>query len=713
MGTHLILQEPRNVIDEPGGSVFLDFAPGSHKVIRDLTKQGLLATSGVAYSDIAGHFFGQPVLDLTSMVSASWTKTGTWFESEPGFKADGALVTFLAQKVDSDWSLEDVTAAAAGQGRYLSFITYETKAEDGGVGTDSPITIEFGGVWKLELHDNGNAILFETILDTTSGATTDTPRGQFEWMTAEQFRATVHQLWIYQVQNKLVIANLNKSLEGRKAGYVYRDDGAPEAEEDLDGSGRKVRNALRAAKWKVSGGGFCTVNVTNQTWVAGAGSVTMRPTAIDQGGSTQKLTATVHGASNGPVAATIACVDEDGSSWPQGTGTTSRRYGLGWTVSFTSTADDTFFLDAVDVKIPRVIRTEGSSGTDLLAITNVADRSIELSREGDLSRETLQASLICFKTDLAGYVQPNMAVRYVVDAVTRFRGLTSDARWRVIAEGTTQSGELELQAEGLFRRFRKQLWPGGQPFDGRLLTDCLAEVLEAGGLEAADYSLASWPVRFADTPRGEAPSFVYRPGTNLDRILEDFQRKFYGTSLFHYFRLTDGLFVLAQVTNTGSPAATFYQTSAAAATAGTPYRTIRDGSFTATLDDSELYNVVIVLGQAPDGRPLMARCIDWDSIRDDSVSNYVGEPWPLVVADPAFQTQGMVNYVCRQLYERHRRPKTYASWVSHRVDLFPGDLVYLSGSNYGFTYRLTGVQLTGGGAMAPDGLATYQGERVS
>ncbi|MCG3177510.1 MAG: hypothetical protein MOGMAGMI_02484 [Candidatus Omnitrophica bacterium] len=718
MSVNLYLQEPRTVIDEPGGSVFLDFTPGSLHTIKQLVKEGLLATSGVAFSDVAGHFMGKPDYDLTPMDPDDWTQTGTWNtavdEGPEGWQnLDGTFVAFMQQKADSDWSLEDLAAAAAGQGRFISLLTYDSQTSSGGVGTDSPVTVEFGGVWKLELHDDGNAYLFEKQLDTDTGVTSETARGQFEWMTAEQFRGTLHQLWIYQVQSKLVIANLNKSLEGRKAGFVYRDDGALLDETTVDGDGQPVRNAIRAAKWKVSGGGFCTVNVSNQAWLAGDAEVTMGTTAIEQGGSTQELEATAHGASNGPVAATIVCVDEDGTTWPQGTSTTYRRYGLGWTVSFTSTADHTFFLDAVDVKIPRLLRTEGWSGTDVLAIAGVADKEISLTREGDLTRESLTAQLTCLHQDLAGYTQPNMAVRYVVDSVTRFRGLTSDARWNVISEGTTQSGELSLQAEGLWRRFRKQLWPGGKPFDGRLLTECLAEVLEAGGLDAADYSLASWPVRFADTPVGEAPSFVYRPGTNLDRILEDFQRKFYGTALMHYFRLSDGKFILAQVSNTGSPAATFYAKSSSAAAAGVPGRTIRDGSFDARLDDSELYNVIIVLGQQPDGRPLMARCIDWPSIRDNGVSNYVGEPWPLVVSDPAFQTQAMVNYVCRQLYERHRRPKTYASWVSHRVDLFPGQLVYLSGTNYGFTYRLTGVQLAGGGGMDPAGLATYQGEQVA
>lgn len=715
MSVNLILQEPRTVIDEPGGASFMDFTPGSHDTIRDLVKQGLLTTSGVAFSETAGHFMGLPDYNLTSMVSAEWTQTGTWVETQPGLQGDGDLVTFLAQKADADWELVETTAPAAGQGRFVTIITYDTKADDGGVGTDSPITLTFGGVWKVELHDSGSAYLFEVATDPATGLTTETVRGQWEWMTSDTFRGTIHQLWIYQVQSKLIIASVFQSLDGRRAGFAYRDEGAQEgAEDDVDGEGERVKHALRSAPWRISGGGFCTVNISDQAWIAGAASVTMNPTAIDQGGSTMELeSATAHGSSNGPVAASIACVDEDGSNWAVGTGTTSRRYGLGWTVSWTTTADDTFFLQAVDVKVPRLLRTEGWSGTDVLAIAGVADTQIELVREGDLTRENLRATLTCWGQDLAEYVQPNMAVRYVVDTVTRFRGLTTEASWEVLREGSPQSGELMLQAEGLSKRFRKALWPGGKPFDGRLLTECLAEVLEAGGLDSSGYVLTSWPIRFADTPPGEAPSFVYRPGTNIDRILEDFQRKFYGTGLFHYFRLSDGKFILATVPTSGSVAANFYQRSDAALAAGAEFQTIRDGSFQATFDESELYNVVIVLGQTADGRPLMARCIDWPSINDSTVSNYTAEPWPMVVADPAFQTQGMVNYVCRQLYERHRRPKTYASWVSHRVDLFPGDLVGLVGSNYGYTYRLTGIQLSGGGDMDVTGLATYQGERVA
>ena len=709
MSTQLILQEPRSVLDEPGSGQFLDFRPSSHQAVAKLVKDGVLTTSGVQYCDIAGHFMGRPDPDLASMVAGNWSQTGPWVETQPNFKANGAGVTFLAHKVDSEWELVEHTAPNAGQGRYVSFITYETQASQGGVGTDSPITLTFGGVWKLALHDDGNAVLYER------GAGTDVARGQFEWMTAEQFRGTLHQLWIYQVQSKLVIANLARSKNGRQAGFVYRDDGSPEGDDDqLDGDGRRIRHALRSGPWRVGGGGFCTVNVTDQGWLAGEAAVSLKPAALfDQGGSTRKLSAAVHGTSNGPVAASITCVDEDGSTWPDGSGTTSTRHGLGWTVSFTTTEADTFFLGAVDIKIPRLLRTEGGTGTDVLGIPHVADRSIELAREGDLTREHLTAKLTCYQQDLAEYVQPNMAVRYVVDGVTRFRGLTNDAEWRIVADTVVQSGELTLRAEGLFKRFRKAVWPGGRAFDGRLLTECLADLLEAGGLGSSEYELTAWPFRFPATPIGEAPSLVYRPGTTIDGILEDFQRKFYGPTLYHYFRLSDGKFVLQQVPSAGSVAATFYQTSAAAAAAGLPFQTIRDGSFDATLDESDLYNVIVVLGQSPDGRPLMARCVDWASLRDSGVSNYTGEPWPLIVSDPAFQTQAAVNYVCRQLYERHRRPKTFASWVSHRVDLFPGELVYLSGTNYGYTYRLTGVQLRGGGGYSPDGEATYQGERVA
>ncbi|NUP99235.1 MAG: hypothetical protein HUU35_05190 [Armatimonadetes bacterium] len=714
MTTNLILQEPRAVLDEPGFGLCLDFGARRGAAIRELRKAGYLTTAGVWHDDLAGHLCGQPDFgQLTGMDSAAWNDvTGDWTNSGSRLTPGGGYAEFYAEAGSTTWALEDLADQPAGRGRFVSLICYDSRESDGGQGTNSPITLYIPTRWKVDFADDGSAVLFEQLASVDAEGNTQTswePRLQFEWMTAESFAAepaTPHWLWVYEVGAKLIIRNLSPSLEGRLAGGIYVDP-ALAADE--------TPHVIGAGKWRVEGGGRIALNLSPQKFKAGPASISGAVTAIGADGSTQKCSASYSGLAMSPVEAVIACIDEDDDAWDQGEGELGRRvHGIGWTVSFTSTDEATCFVTGVRVKVPRTTRSDGGVGTDVLAVSNVADKAIELSREGDLTRESLTATLQSYQVDLAAYTQANMAVRYVVDGVTLFRGLSSAAEWRVIADLGDPTGQYTLRAEGLWRRFRKALWPGGEPFDGRLLTDCLAEVLEAAGLTDSDYELASWEYRFPDPPAGEPPALDFRPGTSIDRILEDLQSKFYGTSLFHYFRLSDGKFVLANTT-AGAVAASFYQTSAAADLAGVPHQTIRDGSYQETLDDSEQYNYIAVLGEAHDGRPLLARAIDWGSIRDRTAFNFVGEVWPLVVADPGLTSQAAVNYVCRQLYLRHRNPKVYAQWQSLRLNLFPGQVVQLVGANYGSSYQLKGLSLrqsADGEAADPAGLAAYQGEKL-
>lgn len=714
MTTNLILQEPRAVLDEPGFGLCLDFGARRGAAIRELRKAGYLTTAGVWHDDLAGHLCGQPDFgQLTGMDSAAWNDvTGDWTNSGSRLTPGGGYAEFYAEAGSTTWALEDLADQPAGRGRFVSLICYDSRESDGGQGTNSPITLYIPTRWKVDFADDGSAVLFEQLASVDAEGNTQTswePRLQFEWLTAQSFAAepaTPHWLWVYEVGPKLVIRNLSPSLEGRQAGGIYIDPSQVAAE---------TPHAIGAGKWRVEGGGRIALNLSAQKFKAGTSTVTGAVTDLGADGSTQKCSTTTSGLGLGAVAATVTCIDEDGDTWDQGDGELGRRaHGIGWSVTWTSTATETFFLSGLGVKVPRTTRSDGGSGTDLIALADVADKSIQLSREGDLTRESLSAVLQSYQVDLAAYTQANMAVRYTVDGATLFRGLSSAAEWRVIADLTAPCGQFSLRAEGLWRRFRKALWPGGEPFDGRLLTDCLADVLEAAGLTSSDYELLSWDYRFPDPPPGEPPAIDYRPGTNIDRILEDLQSKFYGTSLFHYFRLSDGKFVLA-ATTAGAVAASFYQTSAAALAAGVQYQTIRDGSYQETLDDTEQYNYIAVLGEAHDGRPLLARAIDWGSIRDRTAFNFVGEVWPMVVADPGLTSQAAVNYVCRQLYVRHRNPKVYAQWQSLRLNLFPGQVVQLVGDNYGSNYQLKGLTLTqsaDGEAAGPDGLAAYQAEKL-
>ncbi len=738
MSSQLILQESRPVIDQPGCGLVQDFGSRRAREVREAVKSGRLVltiTNGIQawYDEVAGHFLATPDFSLTSNATANFTLTtsANWTVAASALTPAGAAVNFLTHKSDADWTVQDLTAPTVGQGRYLSFVTYASDANRAGEGTGGVITLTCGGVWQVEFMDNGTAILsrreiVKALPDPPYAEFDTKPVTQFDWMTSEAFAQqpfTPHWLWIYEAGSKLVIRNLSPSLEGKLAGLVY-DDPSPVIEATSpDEDGVELKHALRSAKWKIEGSGRIALNLSPQKFRAGTCIVAsdVFGTSVGPDGSTQKcdLEWYGYGMQSGGTAlgVTMTATNEDGEPWPEGTGAIggdARYKAIAWQAQWTATTTATAFVTGVSVVVPRVTRSDGNVGTDVLALPNVADTRIDLQREGDLTRDRLDAVLTCYKTNLAAYVQPNMAVRYVVDGVTRFRGLTNGAEWRTIADTSTPTGLLSLQAEGLWKRFRHALWPGGAPFDGRKLTECLAEVLEAAGLTSSDYSLAAWDYEFPSAPEGEPPALVYRPGTVIDRILEDLSTKFYGTSYRHYFRMTDGLFVLAAVSQ-GASAASFYQTTAAALAAGAPYQTIRDGTYSETFDESELYNIVTVIGQKPDGTPLVARCADWNSIRDATAVNYVGEPWQLIVADPGLQTQAAVNWACRSLYELHRRPKVHASWQSLRVDLFPGDVVTLVGANYGDSYVLRAVELAQGNSgneADPAGLATYQAEKV-
>lgn len=724
MSEQLYLQEARNVLAEPGLTVGLDFGPGRDEEVRALRRSGYLQLTNAWYDTIGGCIVGQPRWSLASMVEAAWTRTtqSNWQLAASSLTPDATPVDWLTHKADADWTLEEATAAALGQGRFVGLICYDTQASEGGVGTDSPIIIDFGGVWRVHLLDSGTGYLYEVATDPDTLAQTATLRAEFEWMTADRFAGdpvTPHWLWIYELGSTLVIRNLSMSLQGRFAGLRYTDPGAAtDPDGRVDRTGALLRHALRAGKWKLSGGGYVGVNVSPQAFVPGTSGIAAPLTRILPF-SSRRCNAYWHGAALKPgydwADAAFVVTDQDGAVWAQGTGTVSPvKTQFAWSLAWETTADTTVGVAATEVVIPPYYRADGNSGTDVIAVAGVADKQVQVVREGDLTRERLSARLLAMNLNLASYCQSNMLVRYVVGGVTRFRGLTNRATWTVERDSTQPTGYLDLEAEGLWRRFRKALWPGGQAFDGRLLTDCLADLLAAAGLASTDYELAACSFVFPKPPDGEAPALVFRAGTSVDRILEELAAKWYGRTLRHYFRLSDGKFVLAYTT-AGSSVASFYETSAAAVTAGVPYQTIRAGSYQETLDDSEMFNAITVAGQNSNGDPLLAKAVDWASINDSTAWNYVGEPWQLVVIDPALCTQAAVNFVCRSLFDRHRYPRIFAQWNSLRVDLFPGDVVTLVGPSYGDTYIIRSVTLTkstDGAGAAPAGIASYAAELI-
>jgi hypothetical protein len=563
----LYLQESRQVPTELGFGLVYDFARVNRQAVRDLVADGDLLltddtqplTGGTApqptceYDEVAGHFMGRIDRDLADTPVGANELTGTWTSGvRTKLTQAGTYASGYEQADDGAWELE-FPGQAWGACKHFWFVTYD-KAQ-------SPIILSFGGVWKLNLYDTGEAWLSKlrtyTVDEGLPTEHTDSvyepvDGGVFDWMSQEEFAPAVHWLAIYQNQSKLIIRNMAQNRAGKTLGVAYTDTGdeLPEDEwvpEDgdypVDADGNALKFAIRGGSWFLSGTGKITIGLPPLTWIAETAILQSQTIATSAGGSTQPCEVTLKGqGGDGTIAATVETFDQDDAEWPQsGAAFDPAKTAIRWLASWTSTTALTYFLSYLGITIPRVMIADGNTGTDVIALTNVGDKQVTLSREGNLTNERLSATFFANRTNLASYVQPNMAVRYVVNGGTVFRGVTRGATWNVLADTTTPTGLLTIDATGLWGRFEKALWPGGQAFDGRKLTDCLAEVVGAAGLAPAEYSIDDWDFEFPIEPDGEAPTLVYQPGTPIARILEDFRESWYGQYHLQYFRLSDGV----------------------------------------------------------------------------------------------------------------------------------------------------------------------------
>lgn len=723
MAEQLYLQEARLYPAELGAALTYDFGSGNAEAYRELLKQGAFEASGLFHDPIGGVLMGVPDEDF-----ADFTGTGqgdsaaSWSSVNPAFKRGTAVsdefyaaaMQFTGDKA-TEWELLGADTEA-GTAKWLRLITYAD--------TQSPIEVRFGGKWRLRLLDSGEAELAAWV-DEVDGDGNVTggdyqARTRFRWMATGRFQESMHWLWVYEIGRKLVIRSWFKNLDGETAGVAVEDT-APyvDAEAEPDADGNLPEHALGPGAWTYIGTGPVTIAESAQSFVAQTATLThVQPVELVNG-STQPVEVTTFG--HGTPTVTVTTTDQDDNSWPQtGSSFSPAKTKLNWSLSWETAADASYYLACLALKLPRLLASDGNTGTDVAGLVlsdpaDVALKHVDLVREGDLTRERLSVRFSAYRHNLAAYVQPNMLLRYVIDGTTAFRGLTDGGEWGNVIDSSPQTGELSLEAQGLWKRFRKARWAGLAPFDGRRLVDVVAELVEAAGLDSSQYDITSdWDYVFPTPPDGEPPALVFRPGTSIDQILEDLQAKFYGTSLIHYFRPSDGKFVLEALSPSASVvSATFYETNAAATAAGASGQVILDRTERQTLDETEMANLVAVIGQRANGEPLLAKAIDWASIQDPNASNYVAEVWPLIVIDPGLQTQAAVNWACRSLYERQRRPRIYIEWRSVHLHLFPGQVVYLSGGNHGQYVVLKGVSAARGAdgdEADPQGRATYAGE---
>lgn len=737
MSEQIILQEPRYVISEPGLGIHVGFGPESVYPLQKQMQAGLFSITNAYIEPVGGYLMGQPLFGVEATTSTDWETTGDNWTSDvdtPRFLFDPFTGTKVAgmsyHATGEDWTLTSREAFPAGAPLLMQFATFDRTYQNQEERSGERLTVEFGSYWKLRLFATGRALLDKKQI-IAPALVTESPTyewetvSSFDWMVG-QWAPSQHWLWIYEVGANLIIRNVSGPTDGEYRGTLYQDK-APVTDPETN-----MKHALGEGYVRFSGEGYIAIGCSRQKFEKGDDDEStswfaqtyLSSVGLANEGSTQPVIPYVWGLRpDGTTPATVTVFDQNFAAWPTIATVFGPNTGLSWNAQWQTSALTTSYISAFDIIVPQTQVLSPGSGTDILALSGVADRNISVTREGDLTRERSSVEVFTYGTPLAAYVQPNMTYRYVSDGVTRFLGYTSGADWNTEADlNGDVVGVLSLEADGLWSRFKRSLWPGGAAFDGQRLTDVLVKLAEAAGLNSTLYEIVDdpWVIPGPLDPEADEPANYYRPGTSIDRILEDLRENFFGLWLRMYFRLTDGKFVVEYTTSytsftPASISAYFYETNDAATAALSPWQVILAGSYKETLDQSEQYNVVTVMGQSKNKEPLVAKAVDWASIRDSSVFNWVGEPWYLIVADPGFQDQGSVNWVCRSLFDRHRNPKVYAEWSSIRVDLQPDDYVQLVGPGYGSIYKIKGVRLAKGNSgdeADPMGRAVYSAEKV-
>ena len=262
---------------------------------------------------------------------------------------------------------------------------------------------------------------------------------------------------------------------------------------------------------------------------------------------------------------------------------------------------------------------------------------------------------------------------------------TTTDRALVFLEGTAydeDNSTIELTCRDGWSRLEKIMLSGASKGDGKQYTDYIEELLLWAGWDPTliDIYSDSAPV-LPSSNDGEDPAWQPDPGTSLAEYIRRIHQDFAS-----HDRMTiegDGTFKIENG-DSFSPSAdkTFYWSHADAEDNGDWYATIDKNSWRERRLDEDFYNLVWVVGANKEQGPLIAYYADSDSATNKDADNYTGEWRQYIYINEGFQTQQVVNEVCRSLAFRFSKMRKVAEFTSHFYpDLNVGDFVAIDGSD--------------------------------
>ena len=662
MSAHeLWLRVPRNVIAERGFGV-------TH-LPRD--RAAYLTGTGWTIDPLSGYLCPRVKADLTGSLAFA-DVTSDYSACAPFMVSDGTYPAALSHTAAAAFTLTTADEITAGRGLVLGFVAY---------GAGKAFTVEFGGRYALTL-DNGTAEL--------KGIGADAPTLAFaELYDADEWQMRPHLLYLY-CQGDLVC--VRRFYQQRQRGLFYREPSP------VGGY------ALLAGKVTVKGEGPLTFAVAPErhelTFTATHSAISLpeRTTTTVQSWlnwlPTPMTTAPVDGSTNNPT----LTVDAGGSPHTD------------FTYTITATLDTdhgpNLYVTRARIWFPQLKVDDGADQVNLLATAGIGVDHIEDRRSLDPRSCGLTFHLKALPGYVSPYVQPNMRGQWYPFGTMRSDFYTTEPE----LELTNHHEVLSFGCETGWKRLDKALWSGENSYGGRLLAEVYRDVAQRGGLDSSEIVIYSGGYALPDESQDGPPLFDFRPGQSVADILLYLRDHFAATDLVRF--RDDGLFY-AEPRPTAASGVVWQWTTDPEDVINVAYGTstvprILRGSWRERINEDGFANEVWIVGADKDGQPLVAWATDWPSINDPTALNYVGEFRRMVIVDGGLTTQGLVNWVCCQVYERVRQLRHFVSFKGlYCAELLEGDLIEVDGRG---VWRILTMNSTWS-LSGPQGLAVYEAER--
>lgn len=659
-----------------GRNVLLERASGLTHTPREVSKRW---KGSFAIDPLTGH--------LTMPVTWSGTGSYTWSYDDADAYTSGSLHgrPFPAHKADGPFQAETTTALDAHHGFFFTFLLWQDQGPE--------VWCRFGQRYSLKLLDGVMELYrWEQVGPSTgSGLASSDWRlvgAAYGWDQDEWFNRP-HTIYVYAIGDRIAVRRLG--AKQRLDGILVTDTLAA-ANNNL---------ALAPATIRVTSTGrvaFFAAPERHATELAVVGPLY----EIPEGSSAAPETG-LGWLGPDPTAPTIWLYTAEGkriAQTPEGDETEDdidtgpyENYQYVLAGALTSATGPNLYITRVRVNFPAVSGPDGLTGTDLLALPGVAVQAVTENRTLQPEGNSLTFTLKATPGTISAYTQANMRGAWCPGGVQRMDFLTDEPKLSLGAADVYEY--LEFACRDMWKRFEHVLWSGGETYAGKPLADCYRDAAYRAGLAASDVVITAGGYNLPEEEGDDEPLFDFRPGETVAGVL-NYLRENFGAE--HYLRFRpDGKFYAEDPPSTHS-GVTFYWSAPGLETTelgttgvnlpvvihilcGTSEmpRILRP-SWDEWLSETSFANEVWVVGRDRDGEPLVAYATDWDSINNDSVFNYVGEPRRMVIADAGLTTQAVVDWVCYQVWSRARNLRQGARFRSIFIPgLLPGDIVTIDG----------------------------------